>query len=268
MPTFDTVTRVLPNVEASVRGAVAAASIGYAQSTIAETAECIDWPVHRARVRLAWYAGLTADHLLVAQANLEVAGRLVRAQAVGRTEVEAVDQVACRLRASLRSLARHLDTDGTGRATFSRGEWRSQAPTWSAPALVRHPTQPRRLVRYKSCPLALEDVDAAAFAMDLADYDFYLFTDDGSGQDSLVYRAGPTGYRIAQLQPDHDRDWDTAVPLTVNPLPAPRLTLPQAITCLETTGKPFLFFAGAAAGRGRVLYGRYDGNLGLIIPAW
>jgi hypothetical protein len=44
-------------------------------------------------------------------------------------------------------------------------------------------------------------VDEAAEEMDELDYDFYRFTEIGSGQESVLYRAGSTGHRLAQLTP-------------------------------------------------------------------
>jgi Sigma 54 modulation/S30EA ribosomal protein C terminus len=36
---------------------------------------------------------------------------------------------------------------------------------------------------------------------------------------------------------------------------------------LEASGQPFLFFVDAETGRGNVLYHRYDGHYGLIVPS-
>jgi hypothetical protein len=35
--------------------------------------------------------------------------------------------------------------------------------------------------------------------MDAMDYDFHLFRCADTGQDRVVYRCGPTGYKVAQL---------------------------------------------------------------------
>ena len=83
----------------------------------------------------------------------------------------------------------------------------------------------------------------------MLDYDFQLFTDSDSGQDSVIYHAGPTGYRLAQLTPDLTRTWSSALPLTVSERPAPRLILAEAVHRLDATGLPFLFFAEPASGR-------------------
>lgn len=100
----------------------------------------------------------------------------------------------------------------------------------------------------------------------MLDYDFYLFTDGGTGQDAVVYRSGPSGYRLAELDPPTAL-CPPATPLTVSEQPAARLELPDAIDRLNLSGAPFLFYADRTSGRGRVLYRRYDGHYGLITPA-
>jgi hypothetical protein len=110
------------------------------------------------------------------------------------------------------------------------------------------------------------DPDEALFEMESMDYDFHLFTDAATGQDSVVYRAGPTGYRLAQLRPRPESE-PVVVPLTVSTVPAAALSLAEAKERLDLTDQPFLFFADSATGRGNVLYHRYDGHYGLITPA-
>ena len=56
------------------------------------------------------------------------------------------------------------------------------------------------------------------------------------------------------------------VPLIVNSRPTPTLTEAPAVDRLCGHGLRFLFFTDPAAGRGQLLYPRYDGNLGLITP--
>jgi hypothetical protein len=103
------------------------------------------------------------------------------------------------------------------------------------------------------------------FDLDLFGYDFHLFTDEHTGQDAVVYRAGPTGYRLACSR--HARGpTQTAVALTVSPHAAPRLTTRQAIDRLTLTGQRFVFYTDADTGRGSLLYHRDDGHYGIIGP--
>lgn len=99
------------------------------------------------------------------------------------------------------------------------------------------------------------------------DYDFHLFTEDDTGGDAVVYRGGPTGYRLARLASGPRWLGLSDVPMTISPHPAPRLTVSEARQRLEVGGLPFVFFADAGSGRGCVLYHRYDGHYGLITPA-
>ncbi|MFI6494437.1 hypothetical protein [Streptomyces sp. NPDC050564] len=60
------------------------------------------------------------------------------------------------------------------------------------------------------------------------DYGFHLFTDIGTGENSVLYRAGPTGYRLAQVHPRPHLVGPVAVPPAVSDLPAPRMSVAEA----------------------------------------
>jgi hypothetical protein len=116
--------------------------------------------------------------------------------------------------------------------------------------------------------------------MQMLDYQFHLFTEAGTGQDSVLYRAEGGELRLAQLQPASGRitagsagsaEAAGAAGFAVSPQPAPALTVGEATQRLDLSGLPFVFFEeigqGVAGGRGAVLYRRYDGHYGLISPA-
>jgi hypothetical protein len=146
------------------------------------------------------------------------------------------------------------------------GEWRHDSvPAQRLPYFPR-PIDERGVVRHKSYGLARMTPDEAAADMELLDYDFHLFTELSTSQDSVVYRADD-GYRMAQMHPKTDRLGPTDTDFTVSELPAPKLDLPEAETRLEAFGQPFLFFVNAQSGRGNLIYHRYDGDYGLITPA-
>lgn len=104
------------------------------------------------------------------------------------------------------------------------------------------------------------------FEMEDMDYDFHLFTELGSEQDSVLYRT-PDGYRMAQIDPHPEELAEHFVPVTVSERPTPVLTTAEAAERLGTLGLPFLFYLDGERGRGAVLYRRYDGHYGLITPA-
>jgi hypothetical protein len=104
--------------------------------------------------------------------------------------------------------------------------------------------------------------------MDLLDYDFHLFTEQGTGTAAVLYRTGTTGHRLALVAPAlADELSPYALPVDISRHPVPCLTEEEAANRLSLLGQPFLFFIDAAQGRAGVLYHRYDGHYGLITPA-
>ncbi|SDT82155.1 Sigma 54 modulation/S30EA ribosomal protein C terminus [Streptomyces sp. TLI_053] len=144
----------------------------------------------------------------------------------------------------------------------------AEAPVGAVARLeVPCPPEPlRRIVRHKRPQLVWCSPDAAARTMDAMDYDIHLFTDPATETDAVVYRVGPTGYRLARTVAAGPPT-RPAVPLTLSPCGAPELSEEQAVERLTAAELPHLFFAQPGSGRGRVLYRRFDGGLGLIAAA-
>ena len=122
------------------------------------------------------------------------------------------------------------------------------------------------MVRHKSYALARQTPDEAAAEAGLLGYDFHLFTEKSTGEDSVIYRTAD-GYRLALAHPRTRRLGPVHPSITVSKMPAPHLPVTEAATRLEATGQPFLFFVNAETGRGNLIYHRYDGHYGLIAPA-
>lgn len=222
-------------------------------------------PILHAQVRLSRTPNPAVARPVVAQGNLVVNGRLVRAQVAAGTVHEAIDLLQGRLRQRVVKLARHWQAR---RGSVPVGdEWRHGQLPAARPEYFPRPPEERQVVRRKTYATTNLTPPDAVDDMELLDYDFYLFTDLDTGQDAVVYRSGPTGYRLAELAPPPPTWPESTVPVTTSPHPAPRLSLPEAIERLNLTGLPFVFFADAATGRGHVLYRRYDGHYGLISPA-
>lgn len=244
------------NVDVTTRGQLPGAA-DYARDKIESLGRLAHRPVLHARVKLTRYGDPAVERPVVAQANLDVSGRLIRAQAHGDTAREAIDILEARLRARLRRAA-------------GQDIQRRDRPQPSPPRKVTHPrpTEDRRIVRHKSFSPAACSVDDAAEEMDLLDYDFHFFTEKATGMASVLYRGGPTGFRLAQVAPaTAEQLAPFAIPLTISSQPAPCLTVEQAVDRLGMLGLPFLFFIDAAQGRACVLYQRYDGHYGLITPS-
>jgi hypothetical protein len=205
------------------------------------------------RIRLA-APGASEAGPVVAQANAYADGRAIRVEATGDTAQSAARVLVARCAARLTA-----STEG-----WSPRPWPDPSRTGQpGPPLVRRPCG--RIVRTKAVVPALCRVQVAAATMDALDYDAHLFTDEASGEHTVIYRGGPAGYRVAFVRrtaPPHTTD----LPLATDPKAAPELVPAVAAAHLDTTLHPFLLFADPATGQGRLLYRRYDGDYGLLIP--
>jgi ribosome-associated translation inhibitor RaiA len=255
------------DVEVTTHGQVPGAE-DYARKKIGELGRLAHEPVLHARVRLSEQGDPAVARRVIAQANLDVNGRLVRAQVEGVTAWEAIDRLEARLRHRLERSAEHWEAKRGGIPRVGPHEWRHGSEPTHRPKYFPRPESERRILRHKSYSLPTCSVEEAALEMELLDCDFHLFTEEGTRQDSVLYRRGPTEYRLAQVNPElADGLAPFEMSLTISPLPAPRLTVDQAIERIGLLGLPFLFFVDTARDRGSVLYHRYDGHYGLITPA-
>lgn len=260
-------TPMMTDVEVTTHGALPGAE-DYARDKIGKLAHVAHRPVLFAKVKLTRHGDPAVPRPVVAQANLDVNGRHVRAQAEAVSAREAIDRLADRLRRRLERVARHWEARRGAAPSAEPHEWRHTAEPTDRKTYFPRPEEEREIVRRKAFTLHRITVDDAAFEMDLLDYDFHLFTELGSGQDTMLYRAGPTGYRLALPLPP--RPHELAVfdlPVTISNQPAPLLTASEATDRLGLMDLPFLFFVDAERGCGAVVYHRYDGHYGLITPA-
>ncbi|GAA4470741.1 hypothetical protein GCM10023170_088060 [Phytohabitans houttuyneae] len=103
--------------------------------------------------------------------------------------------------------------------------------------------------------------------MNAMDFDVALYTDAESGEEAIVYRAGPTGLCLSRQRSANPPSMPVTLPLTIDPRRVPRLTAAQAAHRLAEGWLPFVFFTDRRTRRGNLLYRRYDGDLGLIAPS-
>jgi hypothetical protein len=222
-------------------------------------------PVLQVRVTLTMAADAAVALPAVARVNVDLDGRLVRAQAAGETMRESVEHMASRLRVRLERSARNWEARRGGRPADAPGEWRHQSIPAHHPSYFPRPAEGRQVIRRRSYAAGRKTPEEALADLNLLDYDFYLFTDELTGHDSVIYRVAH-GYRLAQAQlPRPRRPLPPA--MTQTRQPAPRLTVSGAIARLEALGHEFLFFVDTDTRRGCLIYHRYDGHYGLIVPA-
>lgn len=223
-------------------------------------------PVLFARVKLTLAADPAVENPAIAQANVDLGGRLIRAQATGETMRDAIERMTSRLTLRIQRAARNWAAIRGGQPAVQSAGWRHQSlPAPRLPYFPR-PPQERTVIRRKSYGLPRETAAEAAADLELLDYDFHLFTDKATGEDSVIYRT-PDGYRLAQAGRRAHRAVPADAPITVSEHPAPRLSEPEAAARLEALGQPFLFFVNSRTSRGNLIYHRYNGHYGLITPA-
>jgi ribosome-associated translation inhibitor RaiA len=253
-------------VQAETQGAVPAGALSFATRQVSSLLRMAPEPVLFARVKLIMAADPAVGRPAIAQVNIDLNGRLIRAQAAGETMREAIHHACDRLRIRIQRAARNWAAIRGGQPVPGPGEWRHQSRPAPRPPYYPRPPERRTIVRHKSYASAHETPDEAVADAELLDYDFHLFTEKSTGEDSVIYRSGD-GYRLALAHPRTRRLGPADPSITISQTAAPRLSAAQAIARLDATGQPFLFFVNTETGRGNLIYHRYDGHYGLTSPA-
>ena len=259
-------TGVGPSLQIATMGAVSQTDVDYAEQKVEHVLARVGRPVLYARLRLTHAGDPAVSRPALAQVNVDVDGRLVRAQVGAATMHEAADLVQARLADKLARAARNWESLRGARPVAEPGEWRHQNIPAQRPEYFPRPPAERRIIRHKAFAVAQETVDEAAFDMELADYHFFLFTDAATGADCLLDRGGPESYRVTSTRAARFKPTGCAVPVAVCPDRPPRLMAAAAARRLALTGAAYLFFIDRGTGRGNVVYHRYDGHYGLITP--
>lgn len=263
-PRTETLPPTATTVHVQTRGSVDPRDVGYVREKVVAAMGHARDPVLLARARLTHHSDPALERPCIAQANLDLNGRQVRAQVAGPTMHEAVDALHDRLLERIERATGDWEALRGGRPTGS--EWRHVSPPAQRAPYFPRPVEDRQIVRHKAFAVPRETVEEAAFDMAMLDYGFHLFTEEGSGVDSVLYRTEDGDLRLAMLEPRLDEVEPGETAFTTSPRPAPELRIDEAIQHLELMGWPFVFFRDTATGRGSVLYHRYDGHYGLLVP--
>ncbi|MGI8334318.1 sigma 54 modulation/S30EA ribosomal C-terminal domain-containing protein [Actinomadura scrupuli] len=251
------------DIEVLTSGPVPALEPARARTLISRLLEHTHEPVLEARIRLTVLDDPALPCPALTQINVDVNGRMVRAQAAAPTVHEAIALGRDRLRVRLERVARDWETvrGRTAPTVRSRlhGVRVDHRPSGSRTAAEHE------VIRRKAYTLGRLTADDAVREMERLDYDFHLFTEATTGIDAVVLRAG-CGYRLLMATPAPGPLGPFATSLTVGGAPAPELTLGEAVDRLDLAGERFVFFVDAGTGRGNLLYHRHDGRYGLIVP--
>lgn len=253
-------------VRVEIHGRVPDGSRELAAAKVGSLLRLASESVLSARVMLAVAADPAVARPALARITVDLNGRIVRAQAAEQTMRAAIEQMAARLRVRLGRAARNWSALRGTVPAGEPGEWRHQSIPAHRPAYFPRPSGERDMIRHVSYAGGRESPEEAAAELDLLDYDFHLFTERSTGQDSVIYRT-TSGFRLAMAHPRPDRLGPVPGSVTVSKLPAPQLTVEEAAKRLEAMGQPFQFFIDIRTRRGSLIYHRYDGHYGLICPA-
>ncbi|MGI9594702.1 MAG: sigma 54 modulation/S30EA ribosomal C-terminal domain-containing protein [Acidimicrobiales bacterium] len=248
------------------RGQVPDRAVDYATEKLSHLADHTGQPLRSTRVKLTKAENPAFDRPAMAEASLEFEHSMVRARGNAETFLEAIDLVVARLGARIehqRDRQRHQPT----RLEPLPGTWRHGNLARPTTPFFDRPVDEREIVRHKSFAPDDMTVDEAAWDMALLDYDFFLFVDAATDQDSLLEQGEDGALILHRLG-----DAEAIPPSTVNEVqPAktspPDLAVSEAIGLLDASGEHLQFFINRVTGRGNVVYRRFDGHYGLITPA-
>lgn len=253
-------------MQTQTHGAVPASAVSLAVRRVSSVLRIASEPVLFARVKLTMHADPAVERPAIAQINVDLNGRLVRVQSADRMMTAAIEHASDRLRIRLERAARNWAALRGSLPLPGPGEWRHESMPAPRPPYYPRPRSERIVMRHKSYTPAHETPDEAAAEAALLDYDFHLFREKSTGEDSVIYRTGD-GYRLALAHRRTDRLGPFDPSITVSQVPAARMTVTDAEDRLEDFRQPFLFFVNSQTGRGNLIYHRYDGHYGLIEPA-
>lgn len=238
---------VKPVVQVTSRGGVPRRQEEYAAEKLAGITRYTRRPVRSVQIVLVVSADPARAHPSMVEATLDVDRTPVRARVAADRLHEAVDLLEARLRRQLVQLQDRSRTRHRWTRALDDHEWRHGALPTFRESYYDRPVEEREVLRRKAFTLDRMSVDEAAFDMELLDHEFYLFTDDATGEDAVVRRVEPGRYELVGSPQ--------------------RLSEAQAIERLDVGGEPFVFFREADGDPASVLYRRYDGHYGIITVA-
>ena len=226
----------------------------YAQDKITRLLHRTAVPVLSSHLRVMREENPAVERPVVAHANLDLDGRLIQVRAAASLPHEVIDLLIDRM-------AHRLERAAPGwQARRGRANRKPHNGSKTSP-----PAEPE-IIRHRTASPSPCSVDVAIGELDDLQQDFHLFVEASRGVDSIVYRAGPTELRLAQVDGNAERVAEGVLPITRSRVPAPLLDVDEAVGRLELTGLPFLFYLDGEHGRGCVLHHRLDGHYGLIDP--
>ena len=256
---------VEPSVE--TRGEVTDDERAYALEKLRHVSRFVPGPILHARLRLHHEPDPARERPAIAEASLDVNGRAMRAHVAAPTMREAIDLLEARLRRRIDRLAERDQSLQLRHRDAGSGEWHHGDAQARRPEFFDRPAEEREVVRRKAFTLDAETPDEAVLDLEMLDHDFLLFHDAATDQDSLIHRIGDGDYYLIQANVNIDALEACVAPIRPSSFVPARMGLDDATQLLDLGEEPFVFFIDSRTRRGNVVYRRYDGHYGLIVPA-
>jgi ribosome-associated translation inhibitor RaiA len=202
----------------------------------------------------------------LAEAAMDVSGVILRAQTAASTAEEALRAVSERMERRVNQLTDRRQK-AERRPPTSQGTWMGGDVPSRRPEFNDRPAEQRSVIRRKTYPPAERvSVSQALFDLDVLDYRFFLFTDESDDKSSIVYEE-EWGVAIRKVDGSRPDEMTVRPDLRINETPAPKMSVNEAVSHLNSTDEPFAYFEDSALGQASALYRRYDGHYGLIVPS-
>jgi len=203
----------------------------------------------------------------VADASLLYDGRYVATHATGRTPLDAVRAVVDRMRHQLRrsvgaEIALRDDPRAIRRALEDLVHDIEHRPQG------RKPPEERRIVHRRTYAARPESTYEAISDMLDDDLEFLLFVHVRTNEDVVVHRCDGDDLHVGLLHPPGSVLADEGDDLVIahpSRFPDP-IPIQEAREAMDIADYRWLYFIDAADERGKVLYQRHDGDLGLVEP--
>ena len=238
-----------------------------AERMMADLADVAPRQVLFAKVKVKHDTDRDPDQRSVVEGIMDLSGTVVRAQAAGTSAIDALRVVASRLERNLHRVAAKRRRAQKRPPSTPSGEWSSGDIAPDRPEFYDRPPEERLVVRRKTySPANQISVSEALFDMEVLDHRFFLFTDETDGKAAIVYEDDH-GLAIRKLDGSRPEEATLHPGISVHETPAPTITVADAVSRLNLSDGPFVFFCDATAGRASVLYRRFDGHYGLITPS-
>lgn len=259
-------SRTAGELVVQTRGEVSDAEREYAEAKIDPLRTLGSDPVLFARIELTAHADPARERPAFAKAEFDVNGRLVRAHVTATAMFEAIDLLESRLRERLERAAHYEEAKQLRYRGGDEKVWRHGEYSPPRPSYYPRPVEDREIVRHKTFAAGEMTPDEAAVDLELLDHDFFLFTNLETGADNVLSRASESEYELIEPTPTCSLE-EQAATIRRSPLRPTVMTTDDARELLNLGDEPFVFFLDPGGQRGQVLYRRYDGHYGLIVPA-